>query len=195
MHACKFKPLFLLVDIFVNQANSWTVKWNGMCLPKTATKHKIQYGRYQWCKVYTSGAFKKKKYIQVGGPKLMSFTNVNNDIYSSWILHFGWYLHHQRNRRSSFYFLVATQQNCLESKAKQGLNHNCQVMGSLSALEKVNAKCQWQHKENTEYKRITSLSYSFKFKEMKCSNIGNVSNMTSLQNRINPIHWSMFITL
>nr|ACL53953.1 unknown [Zea mays] len=41
------------------------------------------------------------------------------------------------NRRSSFYFLLATQQNCLESKAKQGLNHNCQVMGSLSAKKQM----------------------------------------------------------
>jgi hypothetical protein len=24
-------------------------------------------------------------------------------------------------------------------------------MGSLSALEKANAKCQWQHKENTRH--------------------------------------------
>jgi hypothetical protein len=67
-------------------------------------------------------------------------TNVNNDIYShlhSWILHFEWQLHHHMNRRSSFYFLLATQQNCLESKAKQGLNHNCQVMGSLSAKKQM----------------------------------------------------------
>jgi len=42
-HPCKFKQLFLLVDIFVNLAkNSWTVKWNGTWLPKTATKHIIQ---------------------------------------------------------------------------------------------------------------------------------------------------------
>lgn len=140
--------MFLLVDKFVNLAkNSWTVKWNGTWLPKTATKHIIQYGSYQW--VCTT-----VKYIQVGGPKLMSYKCKQWYIYShlhSWILHFGWHLHHHRHRRSSFYFLVATQQNCLESEAKQGLNHNCQVMGSLSALEKANAKCQWQHKENTKH--------------------------------------------
>ena len=103
---------------------------------------------------------------QVWGQKLMSYTNWNNIHLHSWILlHFGWHLHHHcRNRRSNFYFLVATQQNCLESKAKQGPNHNCRVMGSLSALleKKCHVSITVQRIRQNLVKMITRLSYSDK---------------------------------
>lgn len=84
----------------------------------------------------------------------------------SWILHFGWHLHH-RSRRSNFYFLVATQQNCLISKAKQGPNHNCRVMGSLSAFQRMMQR-QWQHKEMWNLVKImTRLNYYNKMKLSK----------------------------